>query len=146
SQVKQGDILLRQDNALAQQDYARAKAATVEATAARNEARRLVKEAESLRHKNYISESEIANRRSNESLAEAALVAAQAEQASALEQLQRHDLPAPFSGAISVKMTEAGEWVDRGTAVLELVAIDAVRLDVKVPQERFAEITPNSPV
>ena len=47
--------------------------ATVEAEAARNEAQRLVNEAESLRKKNYISESELANRQSNLALAEAAL-------------------------------------------------------------------------
>ncbi|MCL5974313.1 MAG: efflux RND transporter periplasmic adaptor subunit, partial [Gammaproteobacteria bacterium] len=57
------------------------------------------------------------------------------------EQLRRHELPAPFSGVISAKMTEAGEWVNRGDQVLELVALEPVRLDVNVPQERFSEIT-----
>ena len=146
SSVKQGEVLLKLDPAIARQQHAQSKAATAEAKAARNEAQRLVNEAERLRQKNYISESELANRQSNLALAEAALVAAQAAESTALEQLRRHDLPAPFSGVISAKSTEAGEWINRGTAVLELVALDRVRLDVKVPQERFSEITADSPV
>lgn len=146
SEVKQGDILLKLDPAIARQQYAQSQAATAEAKAARNEAQRLVTEAESLRQKNYISESELANRKSNLALSQAALVAAEAAERTALEQLRRHDLPAPFSGVISAKSTESGEWINRGTAVLELVALDRVRLDVKVPQERFSEISANSPV
>jgi RND family efflux transporter MFP subunit len=144
--VKQGDLLIKLDPAIASHQYAQTQAATVEAEAARNEAQRLVNEAESLRKKNYISESELANRQSNLALAEAALVAAKATERTALEQLRRHDLPAPFSGVISAKMTEAGEWVNRGTAVLELVATDKVRLDVKVPQEQFSSVNQDSPV
>ncbi len=145
-EVKQGDLLIKLDPAIASQQYAQTQAATAEAVAARNEAQRLVNEAESLRKKNYISESELANRKSNLALSEAALVAARAAERAALEQLRRHELPAPFSGVISAKMTEAGEWINRGTAVLELVATDKVRLDVKVPQEQFSSVSEDSPV
>lgn len=146
SKVEKGDTLIKLDPAIARQQYAQAQAASTEAQAARNEARRLVNEAESLRQKNYISESELANRKSNLALTDASLLAAKAAESTALEQLRRHQLPAPFSGVISAKMTEAGEWINRGTAVLELVAIDKVRLDVKVPQERFTEINKDNPV
>lgn len=146
SRVEKGQLLIKLDPAIARQQYAQTKAATTEAQAARNEAERLVKEAERLRNKNYISESEMANRQSNLALSEASLIAAQAAEGTSLEQLRRHELPAPFAGVISSKMTEAGEWINRGTAVLELVATDIVRLDVKVPQERFADIDSSSPV
>lgn len=140
SKVKKGELLLELDPALSKQVLNQAKAATAEAQAARNEAQRLVDEAEGLREKNYISASENASRLSNLKLTEAALMAAKAAEASALEELTRHRLPAPFSGVISAKLTEVGEWVNRGTTVLELVATNKVRLDVKVPQERFSEI------
>ncbi|WP_297809332.1 efflux RND transporter periplasmic adaptor subunit [uncultured Methylophaga sp.] len=146
SEVEKGDLLVKLDPAIASQQYAQTQAATAEAEAARNEAQRLVDEAQRLRGKNYISASELANRESNLALAEASLVAARATQRTALEQLRRHELPAPFSGVISAKMTEAGEWINRGTAVLQLVATDKVRLDVKVPQERFSSIKKDSPV
>ncbi|KKL86329.1 hypothetical protein LCGC14_1945810 [marine sediment metagenome] len=146
SHVDKGDILLTLDPALSKQALAQAKAATAEALAAKNEAERLVKEVQGLRKKNYISESEGATRQSNLNLSNAALLAARAAESSAAEQLLRHQLPAPFSGVINAKMTESGEWVNRGTAVLELVATNAVRLDVKVPQERFAEVNSSSTV
>lgn len=144
--VKQGDILIRQDPAIAQQQLEQARASTNEARANMTEAQRLVKEAQRLRGENYISATELANRESNLALAEAALAAAQAIQNTAAEELRRHELPAPFDGVISTKMTEAGEWVNRGDQVLELVALEPVRLDVNVPQEKFSEITPDTRV
>ncbi|MDT8310510.1 MAG: efflux RND transporter periplasmic adaptor subunit, partial [Methylophaga sp.] len=144
--VKQGDILLRLDPAISQQQLAQAKAATREADAGVLEARRLVKEAERLRGENYISATELANREANLALAEAALAAAKANENTRAEELRRHDLPAPFNGVISAKMTEAGEWINRGDQVLELVALDRVRLDVNAPQEQFASIHENSQV
>lgn len=146
SRVKKGQILLHLDPALARHQLARSKAAVAQAVADRDEAARLVSEAERLRKQNHISASELANRKANLALKKAVLAAAQAEQANAEETLQRHDLPAPFSGVISDKMTEAGEWVDRGDTVLELVNLDVVRVDVKVPQERFQDITMETPV
>jgi RND family efflux transporter MFP subunit len=41
---------------------------------------------------------------------------------------------------IAERMAELGEWVQRGTPVFVLVADDRVRLDVQVPQERYAAI------
>ncbi len=144
--VKQGDVLLRQDPAIAKQQLEQARAATNEAQASASEAERLVEEAKRLRGDNYISATELANRESNLLLSQAALAAATAMQNTAAEQLSRHELPAPFSGVISAKMTEAGEWINRGDQVLELVALEPVRLDVNVPQERFSEITTESRV
>ncbi len=144
--VKQGDVLLRLDPAISQQHLAQAKAASREAEAGALEARRLVKEAERLRGENYISATELANRQANQALSEASLAAAKANENTRAEELRRHELPAPFSGVISAKMTEAGEWVNRGDQVLELVALDRVRLDVNAPQEEFASISEGSNV
>ncbi|HET8806917.1 MAG TPA: efflux RND transporter periplasmic adaptor subunit [Methylophaga sp.] len=144
--VKKGDILLRLDPAISKQQLAQAKAATREADAAVMEAKRLVKEAKRLRGENYISATELASREANLALAEAALAAAEANENTRAEELRRHELPAPFGGVISAKMTEAGEWVNRGDQVLELVALNRVRLDVNAPQEQFLGIDENSPV
>lgn len=145
-QVKQGDTLLRLDPAISQQQLAQAKAASREAQAGVIEAKRLVEEAKRLRGENYISATELANREANLALAEAALAAAKANENTRAEELSRHILPAPFAGVISAKMTEAGEWINRGDEVLELVALDKVRLDVNAPQEQFASISKNSKV
>lgn len=142
--VKQGDILLRLDPAISQQQLAQAKAASREADAGVLEAKRLVEEAERLRGENYISATELANRQANLALAEASLAAAKASENTRAEELRRHELPAPFSGVVSSKMTEAGEWINRGDEVFELVALDKVRLDVNAPQEQFANIRRDS--
>ena len=144
--VEQGDTLLRLDPAISQQQLAQAKAASREAQAGVIEAKRLVEEAQRLRGENYISATELANREANLALAEAALAAAEANENTRAEELRRHVLPAPFAGVISAKMTEAGEWINRGDEVLELVALDKVRLDVNAPQEQFASISKNSKV
>ncbi len=52
--------------------------------------------------------------------------------------VERHTLKAPFDGAISRRMAEVGEWVQLGTPVFELVAINGLRVDVPVPQRYFA--------
>lgn len=144
--VKQGQTLLQLDSAIAQQQLQQSKASTTEAQAGVDEAARLVTEAERLRGENYISATELANRQSNFALNTASLSAAKAMENMAAEQLRRHTLPAPYDGVISAKMTEAGEWVNRGDQVLELVSLDVVRIDVNAPQERFAEISADSAV
>lgn len=144
--VNQGDILLRLDPAISRQQLAQAAAASREAEAGVLEAKRLVEEAQRLRGENYISATELANREANLALAEAGLAAAKASENTRAEELSRHELPAPFTGVISSKMTEAGEWINRGDEVLELVAVDRVRLDVNAPQEQFTSISENSKV
>ena len=47
---------------------------------------------------------------------------------------------------ISRKLTEAGEWVETGTPVLELVAVERLRLDIQVPQAYFPRIDPETEV
>ncbi len=146
SQVKQGDVLLRLDDDIARLAQDEARAARVEAEVAMTEAQRVLDEARRLRQQNHISESETAARRSDLALARAAYEVALARERTAMEQVQRHLLPAPMTGVITVRNTEAGEWVSRGDPVLELVAIEPVRLDVMAPQERFPEISSATPV
>lgn len=144
--VTQGQTLLRLDADLAELDKARASAARNEALAARNEARRLFREAQRLRENNHVSENEVKSRRAALDLAEASFAAAEASLASSAESLQRHTLPAPFTGVISDRMAELGEWVNRGDPVFEVVSLDALRIDVQVPQERFGDIDGDTPV
>ncbi|HRO48735.1 MAG TPA: efflux RND transporter periplasmic adaptor subunit [Hyphomicrobium sp.] len=56
------------------------------------------------------------------------------------ERLVRHQIKAPFAGAIARKMTEVGQWVVPGTAVAELVELDGLRIDLPVPQQHFTAL------
>ncbi|WP_040576740.1 efflux RND transporter periplasmic adaptor subunit [Methylophaga lonarensis] len=144
--VKQGDVLLQLDTAVARDQLAQAEARLLEAQTLLTERERLVNEAQRLRQQNHISETESARRLSEQQMARAALDAAEAAKRLAQTFLQQHSLRAPFDGVIKNKWTEAGEWIQRGTAVLELVATQPIRLDVQVPQERFSALNTNTPV
>jgi RND family efflux transporter MFP subunit len=45
---------------------------------------------------------------------------------------------------ISERLTETGEWIAPGEAVLTLVAVDRLRIEFRVPQEFFNRINPQS--
>ncbi|GAB3382566.1 efflux RND transporter periplasmic adaptor subunit [Spongiibacter taiwanensis] len=144
--VTQGQALLRQDAALAQLDHQQALAARDEAAAAQREASRLLREAERLRADNHISENEVNIRRASLAQADAALAAGQARANLTKEVVARHDLLAPFDGVISQRLVDSGEWLSRGSPAFELVSLDPVLVDVSVPQERYADIRPDTAV
>lgn len=139
-QVEVGQTLLELDSATAHQALLRTRAEAAQATAAVREAERLVTEAQRLMGRQAIAATEVDSRVAALELARAAEKSAHARVREQEEIVTRHTLPAPFSGVIAEKLAEVGEWVQRGTPVLSLVATDGVRLDVRVPQERFRQI------
>ncbi|MDH3760211.1 MAG: efflux RND transporter periplasmic adaptor subunit [Gammaproteobacteria bacterium] len=70
----------------------------------------------------------------------ASLRRAQAEEKHQVARLQRHLLNAPFAGVISRKLVEQGEWIQPGQAVVELVALDELRIDFQAPQSVYEKI------
>ena len=144
--VKRGEVLLELDAAVARHALNRAEASTAEAAAALKEAERLVAEARKLTNEGHIPQTEAARRNTQAQAARAALEASEAAQREQAELVRRHALPAPFAGVIARKLTEVGEWVTRGTPVLELVSAERVRLDVQAPQEQFLRIDSNAKV
>jgi len=144
--VEDGQLLLELDDTLGLLARARAEAEVVQAAASEAEAQRRVQEAEPLVAARSLPQTELAARRAALAQAAAALQAAQAESRQLREEIDRHRLIAPFAGVISERMAEAGEWVSRGTPVLQLVALDSIRLDVQAPQERFDELKDTVPV
>lgn len=138
--VNTGQVLLELDPVIAQQALMRARAQEEEANASVREAERLVNEAQRLAERQAIPATEVASRVARLNLARASAASAQAATREQEELVERHSLPAPFPGVVAEKFTEVGEWVQLGTPVLSLVAIDRVRLDVQVPQERFEQL------
>jgi RND family efflux transporter MFP subunit len=145
-EVVQGDVLLELDATMAGHALARARAASAEAAAGVAEARRLFEEARRVGERNFIPATLVATREAELQLADAVLASRQAAEREQAELRARHSLPAPFAGVIAGRETESGEWVQRGTPVLRLVATDRVRLDLQVPQERWAAINDDTEV
>ncbi len=139
-QVEAGQVLLELDPAISRQVLLRTRAEAAEAAASVREAERLVTEAQLLVKHSAMAATELGARTSALELARAAAESARASAHEHEEIVARHVLPAPFAGVIAEKLAEAGEWVQRGTPVLSLVATDRVLLDIRVPQERFGQI------
>lgn len=141
SVVRQGQPLLKLDNALANHQLAQQRAAVNAAEVLQTERQRLVTEAEQLTAQQLFPQTELALRRA--ALAEAQAMHQQAKASFQQQQeiVSRHTLTAPFSGVIAQRSTEVGEWVALGTPVLQLVSLTPLLLDVQVPQEYFAALS-----
>lgn len=144
--VSAGQIVLRLDATLARAALERAAAATAQARARHDEAQRRADEAQRLVADAHLPRTELAVREAALAEAEAALSAARAAEREQAELVERHSLPAPFDGVITARHVDAGEWVSRSDAVLDLVDLSSVRLDVRAPQERFSAITADTTV
>lgn len=138
--VKQGDLLLELDKRLVSLDVARARAMLQEAEAELVEARRLAEEGRRLANDRFLPSTEMRAREAAEVLAEAARDRVRSELDREREQLALHQLRAPFSGVLSSRLVERGEWIEPGSAVAELVQVDELWLDVRVPQRYWADV------
>jgi membrane fusion protein (multidrug efflux system) len=146
SRVKTGQLLLELDPELAQLQLDSAMAQVEQADTELKDAERRLAEARLLVPQRSIAESVVRDIEAEVAGDEAALHQAEAEAGYRRGILQRHQLRAPFDGVVSAKLTELGEWIDPGQAVLELVALDDVRLDFPVSEDYLADIRPNTPL
>lgn len=140
ARVNAGEVLLELDADLARLQKQGAAAARREAEVALAEARRLRDEAAPLAERGELAASSFASLQAAVSRAEAALASAEAAAGQAVELLDRHQLRAPFDGVISQRHIAPGEWVEPGQALLQLVATQGLRIDVQVPQQRYADL------
>ena len=144
--VTRGTLLVTLDSEVALHELDRLEGSVRQAEAELADAQRRLREAESLENRRSIAESEVESRRAAAKAAAAILVQRQSERDLQKTRFERHIISAPFDGAISRRMTAAGEWVQPGTGLLELVNLSDVRIDFAAPQEVFARLTPETPL
>ncbi len=144
--VAAGHVLIRLDTELAQLQLDRLRAAQTEAEALRDEAQRQAEQAKLLAQSGDLSASLAQTRLAEAATANARLASREAEAREQAARVERHVLRAPYAGVITGRYTDAGEWAVPGTPVLELVDLASLRLDVQVPQARFADITADTRV
>lgn len=142
--VKQGDILFKLDDELARLELAQATAAEHEAEADLADAKRRVVEVRKLVKEKTFPESEARSLESLVTRNQAILERRRAERAYAAATLERHSVKAPFSGVIAERAADLGERVDTDSRVLQLVAIDRLQLDLRVPQQYFQRVNPGT--
>lgn len=105
------------------------------------EAKRQEAEIQNLVSSGGISKSEAETRKSATRISASKLEQLMVREQEQVEMIARHQLIAPFSGVISQKNAEEGEWVTTGTPVVELVEVEQPRFDLQVPQEFLPQIS-----
>jgi RND family efflux transporter MFP subunit len=142
----EGDLLLALDDELEEAAVMRAEAAVRRGEVELADAQRRLREAQALSADHSIPETTVRSTEAEVRVAEAALEVLRADERLQAARLERHRLRAPFDGVVSRKLTEMGEWIEPGTAVLELVATDDLRVDFQVPQEYAVQLATDSQI
>lgn len=146
ARVRSGDPLLHLDPVMAEIEYARVTAQLNEAAARLDEAKRQRDEAAKLLKEKHIPATSYESLVSEVKISAAALDILQADLRRQKEILERHTVRAPYDGVIGQKLIEAGQWVETGNALFELVEIAVLRIVVPVPQYYFSRIEVGTPV
>lgn len=145
--VREGDTV-RREQILAEVDL---RLAAAELGAARAEAERAAEQlAQAQRtldrltrvQSGVLAASELEAAQSTARSLEAAADGAAAAQQVAWARLERHRVRAPFDGIVARRHVDAGDWVDPGTAVIDLVSTGAVEVRVEAPLELARKIRP----
>ena len=138
-EAQAGETLVQLDDTLARLELEELQGELARAEAELEEAQRRLQEAEELGERNF-PRTEREARASALRLAEVSVAQAETAVARQRELVARHEVPAPFHGIVARKRAEAGEWVETGSPVIDLVSLDELRLDAQVPQERIQTI------
>ncbi len=144
--VEQGDVLLQLDKQLTLLELQRLLAMQEETQLGYDEARRLADEARRLIKDRNISKTEFDSRLSTEAASESQLRQLDLQIQMQRVRVDHHTLRAPFTGVIGFKHTEVGQWLDEGSAAYQLVQLDPVRVQARIPERYFAEVKPGTGV
>jgi RND family efflux transporter MFP subunit len=142
--VKTGALVLKLDTRLAEIDIDIAKARIDGAKARLLDAQRQRDDLSKLKKNRHVSETAFETALTNVEVTTAELAQAQAELARARELLKQHAVFAPFAGMVVSKQLEVGQWVKPGENLIELLAIDTLRLRVLLPQRYFPLVATGS--
>jgi RND family efflux transporter MFP subunit len=139
--VSAGDVLFTLDDNIARINVARSNAQVEQAKAELSETQRQLAESERLRKDGYVPASALETAQTRVAVARAIIGQREADLAEARENLSRHIIKAPFSGVVTRKQAEQGQWLNPGSAAIELIDATTVRVEVAVPQRYVAGIS-----
>lgn len=77
---------------------------------------------------------------------DAALQEAQADLRLARARLDKATLRAPFRGILGLRRVSPGDYVDKGQDLVNLEAVDPIKVDVRVPERYAADVLPGQTV
>jgi RND family efflux transporter MFP subunit len=144
--VEKGTVIVALDRELAGLALERVQAEETQTRTALEDARRRLKEAVEVGPEKGIPETQIKSLRAEVARNEATLEAATAAVRQQAAIVRRHDVRAPFTGVVSQRLADVGEWVSPGDGLVELVATDHLRFDFRVPQSYYTSIDASTAV
>lgn len=130
--VAKGATLVRLDPAVNAADLQQARANLVLAKAKYDRA-------VDLAGRNFISGQAKDEAKNNLDVADAAIALAEAK-------LAKTELKAPFSGLIGLRVVSVGDYVKEGTDLVNLEAIDPLKVDFRVPETFLTQVRVGQPV
>jgi RND family efflux transporter MFP subunit len=146
SRVAKDDPILELDARLAEIAVVAGEARVREAEARHRDAIRVRDELMRLEAGRHASATSIDSAVAQVEIAAAALARERAELERLRELRARHLLSAPFSGMIVARRAEVGQWVQQDDGVVELAAMDSVRVRAPLPQRYFPRVAMGAPV
>ena len=138
--VKTGDVIMTLDTELAQLSLMAANASMKSAVAELADARRRLEDGQRLLKKKNISANEIKSLEAEVDVAQANLQRYTAEKQLQQARVDRHKVTAPFSGIITNRHVEIGEWITPGDAIAELIDNNNLKIDLQAPQRAYSRI------
>ena len=95
---------------------------------------------------NNIALSQLDEASTDQSVARSNIHSAEARLAQAEEHLRRTEILAPFGGIVSERRLQAGEWADKGDAIVRLVSSDNLEIETHIPSSALPLVTVNTPL
>lgn len=142
--VKRGQSVARLDDVLIREALAENEATVVREQARVTFYTQEVKRLQPLVERKIVTPSSVDQAISNRRVAESELAVARARVMQANERLVRTNLRAPFSGVVTERFVQAGEWASSGTAIVRLVDPQSLEVQTRVPAEALAFIKKGS--
>ena len=139
--VSAGALLASLDQQLAEQKVAEQQAAVAFAAASMQEQQRLVDEADKVVAEASLPATELRRRQAEMQQAKAEWQRQQALLQQAKLALRQHQITAPFAAVVTARQAMPGMWIQPGQTVLSLVSLEALWLDVDIPQQYYRQIS-----
>jgi RND family efflux transporter MFP subunit len=138
--LNKGDVILFLDDEIQKLTLSAAKADTKQAKAALADSKRRFENAKQLIEQEIISENDFDLLNAEVEIDTSALQRQIEEERRQRALLDRYSVTAPFSGIISEKFTEVGEWITPGVPIVRLVNLDDLRAEFRVSQNLFTDV------
>jgi membrane fusion protein, multidrug efflux system len=144
--VREGQDLARIDDAGIRDMFLSARSGVTTAENSAQIAEREVQRAEALSKAGAIADRQRDQARNQLTVAQSMLADARARLANAQKQLEKTVIKAPFSGVVSVRSVNAGDFVSPGSAAFTIVNPSTMRLEASVSAEDLGAIRLGAPV